>query len=117
MFVISIVLCSIVLFSFSCAGNPTVTKPKNPLIGKWEVIDSNSRELLGMLYVGVELEFLEDGTLIVGGGAASSYKILDQTRVELGDSSAGNMVFEFSISGDELTLTSGGLFLKLKRVK
>ncbi|MGC9001331.1 hypothetical protein, partial [Caldisericum sp.] len=65
-------------------------------------------------------EFLEDGTLIVGGeagGAASSYKILDQTRVELGDSSAGNMVFEFSISGDELTLTSGGLFLKLKRVK
>ncbi|MGC8789854.1 MAG: hypothetical protein ACP5QM_08115, partial [Caldisericum sp.] len=82
------------------------------LIGKWEVIDSDSdsysRELL---------EFLEDGTLIVGGGAASSYKILDQTRVELGDSSAGNMVFEFSISGDELTLTSGGLFLKLKRVK
>jgi len=114
-FIISIVLCSIVLFSLSCAGNPTVIKPKNPLIGRWEVF---SYFWDGTWYPVTEawegfttLEFLEDGTFIGsphnGETFAGSYRIINQNRIEF-KTGPVDTVAEFSISGDELTIQGGG---------
>lgn len=112
LFVISIILCSIVLFSLSCTGNPTVSKPKNPLIGKWEAFS-------GLFWSGwtdvsnsntITLEFLDDGTLIYTWGEfvkkslAGSYRFIDQNRIELKFESIITTVVEFSISGDELAI-------------
>jgi len=65
LFIISIMLCSILLFSLSCTGNPTVTKPKNPLIGKWQAFSGHSwngwKDRSGD---DLTLEFFDDGTFI-----------------------------------------------------
>ena len=111
LFIISIVLCSIVLFSLSCAGNPTVTKPKNPLIGKWEAFSVQYYWLnkwnIGSAS-GVTLEFFDDGIFIersYKGPESGSYKIIDENHVRLIFSGSNySCVSEFSISGDELTI-------------
>jgi len=123
-FVISIVLCSIVLFSFSCTGNPTVTKPKNPLIGKWEAFSKFAfDEWYDVSGDHITLEFLNDGTLIVNynGAIAGSYRIIDQNRIEY-KIEQFDTVAEFSISGDELTIQGAlpgiiGEAWKLRKVK
>ena len=56
--------------------------------------------------VGMELEFLNDGTLIVKGQSQESYRfrVLDKTRLEIQRPMMGSVVWEFSISADELTI-------------
>jgi len=111
-FIISIVLCSIVLFSLSCT---TVTKPKNPLIGKWELFsyfDDGAWHTVTKAWYGfTTLEFLEDGTFIgsprYGNTFAGSYRIINQNRIEF-KTGPVDTVAEFSISGDELTIQGGG---------
>jgi len=112
LFVISVILCLIVLFSFSCAGNPIVTKPKNPLVGKWEVFSVHWTDgrWENVSASDLTFEFFDDGTLITSsksenGSSVGSYKIIDQNRVELKIYEGGiGSVFKFSVSVDELTI-------------
>jgi hypothetical protein len=121
-FIISIVLCSIVLLSLSCT---TVTKPKNPLIGKWEafseIVFYDWSDVSGDH---ITLEFLNDGTFIenyVGATNAGSYRIIEQNRIEF-KMGPFDTVAEFSISGNEFTIQGalpdgGGKAWKLRKVK
>lgn len=104
LFIISIVLCLIILFSLSCAGSLTVTKPKSPLIGKWKVVAPDLGPY-SWVEVGMDLEFLNDGTLIIKGQSQEScrFRVLDETRLEV-QTSMWSVVWEFSILGDELTI-------------
>ena len=78
-------LCAIVLFSFSCTGNPTFINSKSPLIGKWEafseIIFYDWSDASGDH---VTLEFLNDGTFIenyFGAINAGSYRIIEPNRI------------------------------------
>jgi len=119
-----------------CAGEymKYYTKPKNPLIGKWEAFSmlwasdywkSDAPGVWGDASGNLILEFLDDGTCIKsleGDSISGSYKIIDQNRVEL--KFYGGMidkVFGFSASGDVLTI-QGSLYdgegaSKLRKVK
>mgnify|MGYP001160613942 CR=1 FL=1 len=67
---------------------------KSSIIGKWEVVSGTS---IGTIY-----EFFQDGTVSFS-GFAGKYSWPDHTHIKL---EAGfPMVYEFNLSGDELTLT------------
>lgn len=67
---------------------------KSSVIGKWEVVSGTS---VGTLY-----EFFQDGTVVVG-GFASKYSWPDQTHMKIEMGGLG-IVYEYTLSGDELTL-------------
>jgi hypothetical protein len=81
--------------------------PSRAIVGKWEVVSGTS---IGSLY-----EFFPDGTVNISGsfGIATKYSFPDKThiKIEMGSLAA---IYEYTLSGDELTLTneSSGLMLK-----
>lgn len=55
-----------------------------------------------------ELEFKEDGTLVAGGGSGR-YRLLDNNRLELSDSSGYmTLTFNYSLAGGNLVLRNEG---------
>jgi len=97
-----------------------VPKSSNFLSGKWELLTSgNSSENSIVLET---WEFLGDGvytdtTTDISGDkniSTGSYEILDDNHVEI-ISSSDSRTFEFSISGNELTLSSDKEVLKFKQ--
>ncbi|MBU4352977.1 MAG: hypothetical protein KJ939_07920 [Nanoarchaeota archaeon] len=82
---------------------------KSSVIGKWEVVSGTS---VGTLY-----EFFQDGTVAVG-GFASKYSWPDQTHMKIEMGGLG-IVYECTLSGDELTLrdSSSQSVLTLKKYK
>lgn len=88
---LTVVLSFFVLFSdISCSEAASL---KSSIIGKWFRVDGNE-----------QIEFLKDGTVIVGSNAGD-YKFIDDNRLRL-DFKTGVIVFEVSIDKE------GGLNLK-----
>jgi len=88
--------------------------PESMLIGKWKYFE------------GEQIEFVKDGTLILGNQGAK-YRVIDRERIEFEMGIAGILshygprpVFRFGISNDELTLipiSEPNKPQKLRRVK
>lgn len=82
--------------------------PSGALVGKWEVVSGTS---IGTLY-----EFFPDGTVTVSGMVqiATKYSFPDKTHIKI---EAGSFapVYQYSLSGDELTLTNDSSIFTLKK--
>ena len=88
------------------------TSQPNAIIGEWQEVGGTLSRMV----------FLKDGYLTVAAGKqqlAGRYKFLDKNRLLIDyGGNVGSMIFEVSISGDELVLTEpNGNVSKFKRVK
>jgi hypothetical protein len=100
----------LILQTISC-----FSKPENVLLGKWQSIYSNET-----------IELLKDGTVTInnpkGKSATGDFKLADDEHIRIefkGLRGLGDpVVFKFSVSGDELSLTfPDGKGSKYRRVK
>jgi hypothetical protein len=87
--------------------------PKQKLIGKWQ--NEQSGEIL---------EFFKDGTIsmtTLGMSFTGSYSILDDTNLKITISGllgiGGSQIYEYSVSGDTLTLTIYGIASQYTKAK
>jgi len=104
------VLCLFGIF----VSNVLSASPETMLIGKWKY------------FKGEKIEFVKDGTLIIGNQGAK-YRIIDRERIEFDLGMLGifsdlgpRPVFRFTVSNDELTLiplAEPNKAQKLRRVK
>lgn len=86
------------------------------LLGKWKAANAQN---------GDTIEFFQDGTVLstsmIGLQISGTYKIVDNThlRIEMGGlfGLAGAQVYEYSIAGDQLTMTLMGVKMAYQRVK
>lgn len=94
-------IISFAIIMFGCGS-------KSDLEGKWR----------GVKEIHHTMEFKENGVVILGNAgqeAASTYKFVDKGRVQLGEKQ--NMVVQYSVNGDELTINYGSEVDKYRRVK
>lgn len=113
LFLLGLLTCGIIgLLGFfvlnSTTGNEisgfNFINPSGVFIGKWEVISGTG---IGALY-----EFFPDGTVSRGG--ASKYSFPDQSHIKI---ETGNfaVVYEYVLSGDEITLATDSSSMTLKK--
>lgn len=120
LFVVFSLVIAVSLFTFACTSKPAISNPSNPVIGTWQLIQG--ADSVNTDSVSEAWEFHEDGTYVrstkdISGNTGlvnGTYKILDKTHVEI-DVASKNQVYEYSISGKELTLTSGTTVTRLRK--
>jgi hypothetical protein len=108
------------LFTFACAAKPAASNPSNPLVGTWKLVQA--ADSVNTDTVSETWEFHEDGTYVQSTKDISfntvlvdgTYKILNETHLEI-DVPDKNEAYEYSISGNGLTLTSGTTVTTLKK--
>jgi len=113
-------MIAVSLFIFACSAKPAASNPSNPLVGTWKLVQA--ADSVNTDTVSETWEFHEDGTYVQSRKDISfntvsvdgTYKILDETHVEI-DVPDKNQAFEYSISGNELTLTSGTTVTTLEK--
>ena len=117
LFILGLLACGVIgllgFFVFnSTAGNGisgfNFINPSGAFIGKWEVVSGTS---IGSIY-----EFFPDGTVNISGsfGIATKYSFPDKThiKIEMGSLAA---VYEYALSGDELSFINDTSGLTLKK--
>ena len=120
LFVVLSLVIAVSLFAFACTSKPTVSNPSNPVIGTWQLIQG--ADSVNTDSVSETWEFHEDGTYVqstkdISGNNTlvdGTYKTMDETHLEI-DVASKNQVYEYSISGKELTLTSGTTVTRLRK--
>ena len=117
--VLSLII-AVSLFTFACAAKPAASNPSSPLVGTWQLVQA--ADSVNTDAVSETWEFHEDGTYVQSTKDISfntvsvdgTYKILDETHLEI-DVPDKNQAYTYSISGKELTLTSGTTVTRLKK--
>jgi hypothetical protein len=92
----------------------TACSAKSSIVGKWE-------DTVG---AGVTFEFFKDGTMTAttsGMALTGDYEFIDKDTIRVDMTGllglAGSTVFDVSLSGDSLTLSTSGFIISLQRVE
>lgn len=106
-------LLLVLVFTVGCSHTTEQahSTPSSPLIGSWKAVSGYMD--------GIEaLEFLDSGTCIVtqlGSSSGWTYAIIDESRVEIKSAAGDDIILNYSVSGDVLTVLWGSKGLKLRR--